>query len=132
MCIRDSGGPGPPRGAGGQVHTERQRRAAVEVPEEHDDDLVDVAGDGVHGLLFSRLVPALVAVLLLGIVVFSAVAGGGITDPSTDDPGCVLGNTLVDCAKPNDGRIVGLADAAHRCPAGSRLVKLAAEYCVES
>jgi hypothetical protein len=44
----------------------------------------------------------------------------------------VLGNTLVDCAKPNDGRIVGLADAAHRCPAGSRLVKLAAEYCVES
>ena len=43
-----------------------------------------------------------------------------------------LGNTLVDCAKPNDGRIVGLADAAHRCPAGSRLVKLAAEYCVES
>lgn len=127
-----TGGSGRPRGAGGQVHTERQRRAAVEVPEEHDDDLVDVAGDGVHGLLFSRLVPALVAVLLLGIVVFSAFAGGGIKDPSTDDPGCVLGNTLVDCAKPNDGRIVGPADAAHRCPAGSRLVKLAAEYCVES
>ena len=43
----------------------------------------------------------------------------------------VLGNTLVDCAKPNDGRIIGLADGSHRCPDGARLVELAAEYCVE-
>ena len=125
----DSGRPG---GASGRVRTEPPRRTVVEVPDDHDDGLVEVAGDGVHGLLFSRLLPGIVAVLLLGIVVFSAFAGGGIKDPSSESPGCVLGNTLVDCAKPNDGRIVGLADGAHRCPDGSQLVKLAVEYCVES
>jgi hypothetical protein len=119
-------------GAASGVHAERPRRSVVDVPDDHDDGLVEVAGDGVHGLLFSRLVPAMVAVLLLGIVVFSAFAGGGIKDSSSDNPGCVLGNTLVDCVKPNDGRIVGLADGAHRCPAGARLVTLAAEYCVKS
>ncbi|CCM65884.1 J domain-containing protein [Candidatus Microthrix parvicella] len=120
----------PSRSATGRA--ERPRRTVVEVPDDHGDDLVDVAGDGVHGLLFSRLVPAMVAVLLLGIVVFSAFAGGGVKDPSSATPGCVLGNTLVDCAKPNEGRIVGLADSAHRCPDGSGLVRLAVEYCVES
>ena len=108
-----------------------QQRGAAR-PESVPDIEMEVAGDGVHGLLFSRLVPAMVALLLLGIVVFSAFAGGGIKDPSSANPGCVLGNTLVDCAKPNDGRIVGLADGAHRCPEGSELVKLAVEYCVES
>ncbi|MCB1027485.1 MAG: J domain-containing protein [Microthrixaceae bacterium] len=124
---RPDGGPGP----GG-------RR---EVAPRHDapDDLVPVAGDGVHGVLFSRVVPLMMGALLLAIVVFSAFAGGGIDDSgdtgngtSPGVAGCVLGNTLVSCDKPNDGRIVGLADGDDDCPAGSRLVSLAAEYCVES
>lgn len=111
---------------------ERPRRTAVEAPVESDDDWIPVAGDGVHGILFSRLVPLMMAALLVGIVVFSAFAGGNVDGSSADDPGCVLGNTLVGCDQPNDGRIVGLADSDHRCPDGGRLVKLASEYCVES
>lgn len=117
-------------GRSGAHRSAPQRNAKV--PEAIDDGMVSVAGDGIHGVLVSRLVPAMLAVVLLGIVVFSAFAGGNVDESAPSDPQCVLGNTLVNCAKPNDGRIVGFADAEHQCPPGSHLVTLAAEYCVES
>lgn len=113
------------------------RRTTIDLPDD-DGDLVPVVGDGVHGLLFSRVVPLMMAGLLFAIVIFSAFAGGGIDDAdgvgdATSPPaGCVLGNTLVSCDKPHDGQIVGTADGDQQCPAGSTLRRLATDYCVES
>ncbi|MEZ5372978.1 MAG: hypothetical protein R2704_09605 [Microthrixaceae bacterium] len=91
-------------------------------------------------MLFSRVVPLMMETLLLAIVVFSVCRWRhrrlGRHRHSRTSPGvtagCVLSNTLVAYDKPNDGRIVGLADSDGDCPAGSRLVSLAAEYCVRS
>jgi curved DNA-binding protein CbpA len=100
------------------------------LPAEHDD-LVAVADDAVHGVLFHRVLPGLLAAVLLAIVIVSAFAGGESDTSAPSDPGCVLGNTLVDCDGPHDGRIRTLVVPGGSCPDGTTLVSLADDYCVE-
>jgi hypothetical protein len=121
------------RGAVGEGASRPGTARPAGPPASHDDDLVAVAPPGTTALM-GYLPWLLLAVVMVGIFVFTAYAGGGPDQDDDQSPGgtieardirgsCIRtsgGFVLVaNCAQtPHEGEIVALASDAPLCPDG--------------
>lgn len=117
----------------------RPAAAAVVTVSDEDDDLVDVLPPmtGLQAGLFRHLPWVAIAVLLLGIFVVTAYAGGGADDGGSEGPvgrsaqvgECLdiptgTATTIVPCSGPHDYAVVARVATVDECPEGTEARRL--------
>lgn len=103
------------------------RRTVVEVPDDHGDDMVDVAGDGVHGLLFSAWFRRWWRCFSWGSSC-SVFAGGGVKDPSSATSAACWGTRWSIAPSPTKGASSASPTVPIGAPTGRGWSGLAVEY----